>query len=66
LQYQLSRQAKPLTLKVNPTALITFSLLLITVITGFITLDNYRFGGRVIKPDHRYFSDPNQYLDIPK
>jgi hypothetical protein len=63
LQSQLSKQAsKTLTLKFNPIWIIG----IITLIAGLTAIDNFRFNGSIQKPDHRYFVDPNYYLDVPK
>ncbi|MFM6076604.1 MAG: hypothetical protein ACKPB9_34320, partial [Dolichospermum sp.] len=51
-----------LKLRFNP----LFILLGIVLFSGLVVVDNLRFNSRIIKPEHRYFTDPNYYLDIPK
>lgn len=63
--FQQSKQGKPLKFKFNPVTVTSALLLLITVFFGLTAIDNYRFDSRITKPEHRYFSDPNQYLEIP-
>ncbi|MEY3255222.1 MAG: hypothetical protein RLZZ29_353, partial [Cyanobacteriota bacterium] len=36
------------------------------LISGLFAIDNYRFNSSIQKPEHRYFTDPNSYLELPK
>lgn len=62
LNYQRSRQVKQFKIKINP----TYLLIGLILIAGLFIVDNLRFNQSIAKPEHRYFSDPNNYLDIPK
>ncbi|MFM6467284.1 MAG: hypothetical protein ACKPGX_08955, partial [Dolichospermum sp.] len=49
-----------LKLRFNP----LFILLGIVLFSGLVVVDNLRFNSRIIKPEHRYFTDPNNYLEF--
>ncbi|MFM6919849.1 MAG: hypothetical protein ACKPKT_20150, partial [Dolichospermum sp.] len=55
-------QRRSLKIRINP----TYLLLGFILIFGLIAIDQLRFNSSIQKPEHRYFSDPNNYLDIPK
>jgi hypothetical protein len=62
LQYQPLKQAKPLAFRINP----TYLLIGLILISGLVIVDQLRYGSRIIKPTHRYFTDPNIYLELSK
>ncbi len=65
LQHLLSQQLKqdkPLKIRINPTAL----LLGLVLICGLVALDQLRYNQKITKPTHRYFTDPNLYLELPQ
>ncbi|MFM7371345.1 MAG: hypothetical protein ACKO2Z_26845, partial [Sphaerospermopsis kisseleviana] len=60
--YQISKQDNPLKIRINPTAL----LLGLVLICGLVALDQLRYNRKITKPTHRYFTDPNLYLELPQ
>ena len=62
LNYQPLRHRRQFKIKVNP----TYFLIGLILIFGLVAIDQLRFSSSIHKPEHRYFSDPNQYLEIPK
>lgn len=41
-----------------------FLLVGLVLINGLVIFDNLRFNHRITKPVHRYFTDPNTYIEV--
>ncbi|MFM6279029.1 MAG: hypothetical protein ACKPE2_12270, partial [Dolichospermum sp.] len=43
-----------------------YFLIGIILISGLVIVDKLRFNQQITKPQYRYFSDPNTYLELPQ
>ncbi|MFM6197737.1 MAG: hypothetical protein ACKPE1_01110, partial [Dolichospermum sp.] len=60
LQFQLSKPDEQFKIRINP----TYFLIRIILIFGLVAIDHVRFNSSIQKPEHRYFTDPNYYLEL--
>ncbi|MFM6368956.1 MAG: hypothetical protein ACKPGN_12145, partial [Dolichospermum sp.] len=44
----------------------TYFLIGLILISSLVIVDKLRFNQQITKPQYRYFSDPNTYLEMPK
>jgi hypothetical protein len=55
-----SRHRRQFKIKINP----QYLLIGLILISGLFAVDNLRFNQSITKPEHRYFTDPNNYLEL--